>query len=131
MNAKKTPKEIRQEQLRDIAQRAHLSKPNDLADAVQNLPVELTIAIASGRPELIGTATPRPLSADETKVVFHLVKVLMETNAALQEHANQLGNMATTWMGSIKGAVSFADDIAKFARFQHDQITQEHDHGDD
>lgn len=121
--SKPSPREMRQEQLRDLARRAHIAKPNDLVDDVSGtLPVEVVMAIRTGRPEFIKAATPRELTFDECKVLFHLIMVLMKTNQALQEHADQVGNMATTLVGNFRGLIGFAEDVGKFARFQHDQI---------
>src|SRR5262245_37542622 len=53
-------------------------------------PPEIALALATGQAELIRLAKPRPLTAEDCAALYKLIAGLLDTNAALREHAAEL-----------------------------------------
>lgn len=97
-----------------------LTRVNELCDTI-SLPPELAVALATGRPELIKLARPRPLEEKEVAALYHAIAVLIETNQLLQQHVNDLAHLAEIVATSLKGAVRQANEIALVGRFKSGQ----------
>jgi hypothetical protein len=103
--------------LADIASRVKLDAPNAFTEAV-SCPAELYAGLQANRPELIRVAPARPLTADETKAVYSLIATLIETNAALREHAEQVSQLVENWGSHFKGLERTGNQIRQFAAFK-------------
>lgn len=114
------PSRVRPSDVREslvIHVNSSLTRVNELCDTV-SLPPELAVALATGRPELIKLARPRPLEEKEVAALYHAIAVLIETNQLLQQHANDLAHLADIVATSLKGAVRQANEIALVGRFK-------------
>lgn len=111
----------------DLAARATM---NDWNAFVRELPVphDLMLALMTARPELIRLVQPREYSAKEMMAMFELVAGLLETNAALREHAQQVSHLVSNWASAFDQLRSIGEKIELFANFQHDQIERDDDH---
>jgi hypothetical protein len=99
----------------------------DLVEEV-TLPAGISIAVSAGRPELL-RASVRPMDADEVKMVLDLVRVLMETNSQLQQHAISVAQEAKDIRRAFIGLESKIDRMRAMAEFQDPDI--EGDDGDE
>lgn len=93
---------------------------NSWTSFIRDLPVpsELQPAVMTGRFELVNLAQVRPLSADECRAMFDLVKGLLETNQVLREHAQLVATGVQTIVGNLKGSINVADRMVRLANFQ-------------
>lgn len=107
----------------ELARRARIGSWAQLTEEV-SIPTEFAAALATGRTELLNIAQPRELSKDECARLYNLIRVLIETNMALQEHASDTAKLATNFLSTIGGVLSTANQIVKFAQFRHDQIDE-------
>lgn len=82
------------------------------------LPEDLLPAVMSGRYELIAAATPRAMSGEEVAKLYRLIGVLLETNAALREHAQQIAEQVDIWHGAFKHLHNVGNRIQHFAHFR-------------
>jgi hypothetical protein len=82
------------------------------------VPGEIMPALMTGRPELLAMALPRHMSAEEVGVLFKIIKVLLETNAALREHASDLANSVDHWGQAFRQLESVGQQIVRFGQFQ-------------
>lgn len=93
------------------------------------VPSDLTPALMTGRIELFKLAKPRPLTKEECAALYHLVAVLVETNASLRAHAEQTAELVSQWLGHFKGMTKTAMKIEDFANFRdptaHDDDDEE------
>jgi hypothetical protein len=96
--------------------RKQLSAWNAFSESMDVLP-DFYPALQTGRSELLVAANPRPLSEEECKAVFKMVRVLIETNQALQHHAQELSIMVQQWARDSRSTFSRIDKIAQFANF--------------
>jgi hypothetical protein len=103
--------------IREKAEACKLPNWSSLTEEVK-VPAELAVALMTSRPELVKLAKPRPLSEEECKAVFHLVGVLIESNAALSEHAQMVGQMIDIWSQHFKALASTGRNIEAFANFR-------------
>lgn len=113
-----------QDKVTELAAKAKLDSWNSFVEELQ-IPSELYPALVTSRPELIKVAKPRPLTAEETAVLYRLIGALIETNQALREHASAVSSFVKEWVSSISGAMTNARKVAAFARFQHDYVEGE------
>ena len=93
------------------------------------VPNDLTPGVVTMRPELIKIAKPRPLTADECRVLYDLIADLVATNNALRSHAQEVAQMTDNWLTNFAGIQSIGNRIASFANFQHFS-NEEHDNGE-
>ena len=111
---KTTGRQIDAERLKTLI--GQMRSWNDLADTVTGaLPGEIVAALTTGRPELISAFTPkRPL----IKGLVELVRVLMQTNIALQDHAAELAKRSRMLDDHLKGLITTCRRIDDFANFR-------------
>lgn len=83
-----------------------------------DLPAEIYPALMTGRTELLNLIQPKALSAEDSKVLFNLICVLIQTNVALQTHAEQLSVMVDNWSGAFKHLESLGRKVQDFAAFK-------------
>lgn len=86
-------------------------------EAIQ-VPDEIAAALTTGRPELLALIQPRTLDAVECSKLYDLLRVLITTNMALQQHAQQLSQLVDNWMQQFSGLHSVANQIEHFANFR-------------
>ena len=93
---------------------------SELSDDIkETLPTAICAAIMSGRPELVQfevAAAKRPLY----KSLLRVIEVLLETNIALQVHAEEVAKRTRILEDSLKGVVTAARRIDNFANFRTD-----------
>lgn len=112
------------ELITDLASRCKLDNWNQFTEEVK-VPAELLPALMSGRTELLKLVPPRALTAEEAAAMYKLVAVLMETNAALKEHAEQLALFTQNWADAFKHLHSLGNRIKRFAMFDHRESEDE------
>jgi hypothetical protein len=100
-----------------IESQTSLAHWNSLVSEV-DVPPEIAVAFMTMRPELINLAKPRDLTAKEAADLYRIIKVLMETNYALQQHAKATAKMVQHWAGTFKGMQSTVERIENFANFR-------------
>lgn len=109
------------QKVEELAQKAKLDTWNSFTQSC-SVPAELTLAVMANRAEMVRAALPRSLSQKECSEMYNLVAVLMETNAALREHAEQVAQLVDHWTTSFKALTGIAWQIEMFANFKHDQV---------
>jgi len=112
---KQTGREIDADRLATII--AQMRSWSELTETVDGaLPSEIVAALQTGRPELISAFTPkRPLIAG----LVNLVRVLLQTNIALQDHAQELAKRTRMLDEHLKGLITTCRRIDDFANFRH------------
>jgi hypothetical protein len=100
---------------------------SDLSEPVKgHLPAGVVAAVMSGRAELLDLAVAaaeasppeEAVQKEQYLTMLQLVKVLMETNFALQEHAQELAKRTVILSDSVKGLLGAARRIDDFANFR-------------
>jgi len=79
------------------------------------VPAELLPAITTGRTELIALATPRALTAEECRALYALIGALIDTNAALRDHATAVADGARYIADSMGGVIANARRLEALA----------------
>lgn len=121
MKARDVRRQDRDEALNElidqIQSRTSLEKWNEFIRQV-DVPSDLAAALVTMRPELINLIKPRALTEEEASTLYTLIKVLIETNAALQTHARETAKMVSIWANSFKQLQSLGRRIDHFANFR-------------
>lgn len=120
--SKPTATEIMDADIDRLIEQTKLNSWTDFVDAL-NVPTDLFPAMMSNRPELVKLVKSRPLSAVEHQVYLDLIAGLMETNAALREHASQLARLTTNWSHAFVGLRNIGQRIERFANFKRSTST--------
>jgi hypothetical protein len=115
------------DQMRELKEKAPLLRsPSDLTEVV-SVPNDLAMAFATGRVELLKLAQPRAMDADEVATLYNLIRVLLETNIALREHAEAVAQLAYTVHDNLRGVVGSAALLEAFADFRATDDAEEED----
>ena len=115
--------------LKELSGKIRMDGWNQLTESVK-APAEVMAALMTGRPELARTAPARALSVEECKALYHLLAVLIETNYALQRHAQETAKLVKNWGDAFTTLDSLGRRIERFANFQPSSIGVE-DEGDE
>src|SRR5687767_9657959 len=103
--------------VRDIAKNQKLESWTAFARTM-SVPADMLPALMSGRVELLKLVTPRALSAEEAALMYDAIANLIETNALLQQHAQQTSQMVKQWGDAFKHLHSVGGRIEAFADFR-------------
>lgn len=90
---------------------------NSFIEAV-DVPRELAPALITGRTELLALMQPRELTKEQCAAMFAVIQVLIKTNVALKQHAEQTAHLVDVWANSFKQLASLGYDITQFANFR-------------
>ena len=101
-----------------LIQECKLDSWNSFIENDVRVPGELLPALMANRAELISLATPRALPAEAVAELYKLIAVLLGTNIALREHAEELSVLVKNWMSQFAGLKGVADQIDHFANFR-------------
>ena len=123
----KTAQDIDQ-RIRDLSARAKLDSWTSFVEEIQ-VPMDIAPAMVTGRPELIRLATPRDYKAEEVGALLKLIAGLLETNAALREHAEQVAQLTSNWTSAFQTLDTVGRKIGRFAQFRHDDAAAEDEEG--
>jgi hypothetical protein len=82
------------------------------------IPEDVMPAVVTGRPELIRALPGRDLAAADVKILYELIAGLLETNAALREHAEDVATSMTIWAGAFKQLETVGYQVQRFAQFR-------------
>ena len=99
---------------------------NDLTEEVK-APMAVLAAMASGRPEMLKLAPKGPATAEEAAALYNTIRVLLETNRALQEHAQQLASQMKQVRLSLRGLSGQFDRLYEAANFTDADDSEEED----
>jgi hypothetical protein len=91
------------------------------------IPSDLLPALMTGRRELLAAVQPRAMTAEEVGHLYKLLIVLMETNMALQQHAQQVAQQVHIWTDAFKQLHSVGNRIEHFANFRRTDQSDESD----
>lgn len=83
------------------------------------VPGELSMAILTGRLELLKLAKPKPLTEEECKVLYELLGVLIETNLTLQQHSLLVAELSSQIGNHVGAAVGQASKLKEYANFRN------------
>jgi hypothetical protein len=100
-----------------LSDAAKLTSWNDFVRSI-DIPADLSVALLTGRAELIACATPREMSKAECASLYRLIGSLMETNLALREHANETAKLVDHWTDGFKHLISLGHRIDHYANFR-------------
>lgn len=115
-NAKTHAREERLAQLRELSAACTLDSWNSFVREL-TVPGDLVPALLTNRPELLGLLKPRALSEEECGQLYTLIGGLLETNAALRQHAQTTAQLVEDWMSNFVGLQATAEKIQMFANF--------------
>jgi predicted RNase H-like nuclease (RuvC/YqgF family) len=90
-----------------------LRKWNELTEEVI-APPPVMFALMAGRTELL---IPHEGAPEETKQLYNVIRVLMETNQQLQEHCQSLAREATELRSTFKGVWTKLEKLKAAADF--------------
>ena len=105
------------EEIRSYRESTKLDSWNSFVEGLQ-VPGDLYPAVLTNRPQLVLAATPRELSKDECAVLYKLIAGLLETNAALREHTERVGQLTENLNAAMTNFVRVAQQIKLFANFE-------------
>ena len=114
---RETPTERLNAEIDELSGKTSLDGWNAFIRNLQ-VPGDVAPAIMSARGELLRLVPPRELSADEHKVYLDLIGGLLETNAALRRHAEQVSQIAEQLRPLVKGFAKTCLRLEGFARFE-------------
>jgi hypothetical protein len=123
---KPTATELMDADIDRLIDRTKLNSWSDFVDAL-NVPNDLFPALMSNRPELVKVVKPRPLNSEEHEIYLHLIAGLMDTNAALREHASQLARLTSNWSDAFTALRNVGQRIERFANFKRSTARDEED----
>lgn len=83
-----------------------------------SLPQDAYPALLTGRPELLAALQPRALTEQEAGELYKALGVLLRTNTALREHAEQVAILVDQWNAEFAALRSLGDQITHFATFR-------------
>lgn len=104
--------------------------PQDWASFSEPLdvPADIGAALITGRSELL-TLASRDMKKEEVARLLNVLRVLMETNQLLKEHAAMLAQRAHDFVSSTRSAVTQACRIEAFANFETESGIEDEDDG--
>jgi hypothetical protein len=102
--------------LRALINSHALRSPSELLEAVE-APADIIAAFATGRPELLNMSRHEPMDAEGVARLYKLIRVLIETNFALQAHAREVSALAASLNQQITGAIGSTLRLREFASF--------------
>ena len=91
-----------------------MRSPNELTEEV-NVPSHIAAALATGRSELVGLV--KEYTPEQVTSLVNLVRVLIDTNRELRNHAAVVSLKIEHARGCIKGALSGIEAAKAFAEF--------------
>lgn len=89
------------EEVKKLAAKCSLESWNSFIEELI-VPSELYPALMTNRPELIKNIPGRNMNANEVKCLYQLIGTLIETNAALRQHAQQTAHLVNNWGAAFK-----------------------------
>lgn len=104
--------------IKQLAEKCKLDSWNSFVENMQ-VPADIYPALMTNRPELLKIAPPRALSKEECAVIYKILAGLLETNAALREHAEQVAHFVDLWSDAFKHLRGLGERIQKFANFRY------------
>lgn len=113
---KPTGADIDHDRLNEILDR--MRSWHELSEDVKGpLPNMIVAAVSSGRPELARLAIGEGATPEMTALI-NLIASLLETNSALQSHAERLADQTRQMRQNLKGLFRLAHRIESFAEFR-------------
>lgn len=117
-NARQLAKErALEEQIKRLAKDCKLDSWNSFVENM-TVPTDIYAALMTNRPELLKACPPRELNKEECAALYGVLAGLMQTNAALREHAQDLAHFVDTWGSAFKQLHSVGNRIQRFANFR-------------
>jgi hypothetical protein len=114
------------ELLAELEALGHLKKWSEYTKDVK-APTQVIAALLTGRPEILHWGKPRSLNEEECAAVYDLIGTLVETNMALQRHAQALTQLTHNMRDNAKGIMRMIDQIHDFANFRSSDEREEED----
>ena len=108
----------REAQIKALHDMHALKSPSELLELCE-VPMDIAVALSTGRASLMKLAKPRAMSADEVAILYKLITVLIDTNLALKNHANEVAHMAQLHRGNLQGLINYSMKLESFANFDH------------
>jgi hypothetical protein len=105
------------ERLVELIALGRLNSWNSFIEELQ-VPGDLQAALLTGRGTLVKIAPPRALSAEECETLYKLIGGLIDTNAALREHAAEVAHLVDLWAGSFTQLDTLGRRIQHYANFR-------------
>lgn len=112
------------EQIKALVKRQKLDCWTEFIETLK-VPAEIMPALITMRTELLRLAPRRELGEEQVDALYNLIGALIDTNMALREHAAELAEITSNWVGSIHGMVGLANRIGRFAQFRHEEAETE------
>lgn len=104
----------------EINERQRLDSWTAFVDELQ-VPSELYPAILTLRHELVRAAPVRAMNEQEVRALYALIAGLLETNAALREHAQEVAKLVSNWGDAFTALRGVGRRIENFANFRRDE----------
>jgi hypothetical protein len=127
INSLRSAEQYRKEQMDQDKNRfgfvPKLDSWNALTEEVTNLPPEVGLALMSNRPELIlGMDEKRCLevgkSPEAIQGMLNLIRVLLETNRALQEHCETIAERSKHALSGLQSSINVLKNVEDLANFK-------------
>jgi hypothetical protein len=97
---------------------AKLDNRNSFTEEVE-APGAVGVALSTGRIELLKMYNPKEsVPAEEAKKLVNIIRVLIETNYALQEHAQLMVELVDNIRQSVSGLGNHTQFLRHFANFE-------------
>ena len=105
------------EQIADLMARCRLTDWKSFTETV-SVPTDIAVALITGRTEMLKLVRTGDMTAAEVAPLYDLIRVLLETNQALRDHAESTAKLTCSMMAQFKGVVGVAEQIDSFANFK-------------
>jgi hypothetical protein len=99
----------------ELSNKASLDSWNSFVEELR-VPGDIAPMLTSGRHQL--RPPGRALTAEECEVLYRLIGGLVETNAALRQHAHELAHLMHIWTDAFKQLHTVGYRIQQFANFK-------------
>lgn len=90
-------------------------KWNELTEEV-TAPFDVMVALSSGRSEMLKLRSGGAANAEETAQLYNVIRVLMDTNRALQDHAQSMATETENLRLCLRGINRKLDDLHTLAK---------------
>ena len=96
---------------------SRLDSWNSLTEGLVGLPDVVFMALSTGRSELLAALDVEELAPAAVRQLVEALRVLMDTNRELQQHAAQLAERVEHMRGGMKGVMRKMQEVVDFALF--------------
>jgi|SRR5688572_30183828 len=105
-------------EIAELLETGKFIKPTDLSEELKGVPTQIAAAIMAGRGNMVFLGPIEACSKVEVRKLYEVIKVLIDTNQVLRNHADKTAHLVKLWGDCIKGIHRQAQTIEHYANFR-------------